>query len=95
MYYTVLIFTVLYCTLYSLGYEDVSAGHEDVLLAEDVLLLLGLHDVLLLQTLEGVGHAGLLPALDQLHPPKPANTQGRHHLHNRVFRTSLLLGVFP
>ena len=72
-----------------------SAGHEDVLLAEHVLLLLGLHDVLLLQTLEGVGHTRLLPALDELHPPEPANTQGRHHLHNRVFRTSPLLGVFP
>ena len=60
------------------------ARHEDVLLAEHVLLLLGLHDVLLLQTLEGVRHAGLLPALDQLHPPEPAHTQGRHHLHSRA-----------
>ena len=65
------------------GYEVVSARHQDVLLTEDVLLLLGLHDVLLLQTLEGVGHAGLLPALDELHPPEPANTQGRHHLHKQ------------
>ena len=33
-------------------YEVVSTRHQDVLLTEHVLLLLGLHDVLLLQALE-------------------------------------------
>ena len=33
--------------------EDVPAGHHDVPLGEDMLLLLSLHYVLLLQTLQG------------------------------------------
>ena len=73
------------------GYEVVSARHQDVLLTEDVLLLLGLHDVLLLQTLEGVGHARLLATLDQLHPAKPAHTQRGDHLQVVQLHVQLLL----
>ena len=73
------------------GYEVVSARHQDVLLTEHVLLLLGLHDVLLLQTLEGVGHARLLATLDQLHPAKPAHTQRGDHLQVVQLHVQLLL----
>jgi hypothetical protein len=42
------------------------AVHHDPLLAEDVLLLLRVHDVLLLQTLEGVSLALLFRDLRKL-----------------------------
>ena len=57
-----------------------------------MLLLLGLHDVLLLQTLEGVRHPGLLATLDELHPTKPADTQCGHHLQVVQLHVQLLLG---
>ena len=72
-------------------YEVVSARHQDVLLAEHVLLLLGLHDVLLLETLQSVRHAGLLTALDQLHTAKPAHPERGHHLQIVQLNVQLLL----
>ena len=41
------------------------ARHENVLLAEHVLLLLRLHYVLLLQALQRVGHTRPVPTLKQ------------------------------
>ena len=72
-------------------YEVMSARHQDVFLTEHVLLLLSLHDVLLLQTLESVGHTRLLAALDQLHPPEPAHAQRGYHLQVVQLHVQLLL----
>ncbi len=49
-----------------LGDEVVAAVHHDPLLAEDVLLLLGVHDVLLLQALQGVRLSFLLGNLKRV-----------------------------
>ena len=65
---------------YILCDELMVAGHHNPLLGEHVLLLLRLHDVLLLQTFEGVRLALVLGEVDQLHPPEPAHSQGGDHL---------------
>ena len=57
------------------GDEHVPAGHHDVPLAVDVLLLVGLHDVLLLHALESEGLQRIFLALDQLHSPEAAHAE--------------------
>ena len=57
------------------AYEVALAAHHDLLLAEDVLLLLRLHDVLLLQALQRERQRWVFGVLDEFDPSEPADTQ--------------------
>lgn len=62
------------------GDEGTPAGHHDVLLAVDVLLLERVDNVLLLEALEGEGERSVVGALDQFDAAEAADAQGGHHV---------------
>lgn len=60
--------------------ERTAAGHHNILLAEDVLLLQRVDNVLLLEALEGERLRPFVDILDQFDSPETANAQGCHHI---------------
>lgn len=62
------------------GNEGVVDRHHDSLLRVNVFLLLRLHNVLLLEALEGEGQVLVVGVLHKLNSAEPTHTQGGEHI---------------
>ena len=60
--------------------ERTAAWHHNILLAEDVLLLQRIDDVLLLEALKGERLRSFVNVLDQFNPTETADAQRCHHI---------------
>lgn len=62
------------------AYKVAVAGLHNILFAVDMLLLLGIHNMLFLQTLESERQTSVVDVLNQLDPSETAHSQGGYYI---------------